>query len=139
HERLQAAGREGDRPARPPGGEARRHHPAPRRRRRAVADHRGPPRSRKEAPGAPFQARDGAPADAGRSAAARAAAAALSERRLIPRPAGAQLRRGCSVTDRTRTTTRGGPPVKLIGAGYGRTGTMSLKAALERLGYGPCF
>ena len=29
--------------------------------------------------------------------------------------------------------------MKLIGAGYGRTGTMSLKAALERLGYGPCF
>ena len=29
--------------------------------------------------------------------------------------------------------------MKLIGAGFGRTGTMSLKAALERLGYGPCF
>jgi hypothetical protein len=29
--------------------------------------------------------------------------------------------------------------VKLIGAGYGRTGTMSLKFALERLGYGPVF
>lgn len=29
--------------------------------------------------------------------------------------------------------------MKLIGAGYGRTGTMSLKAALERIGYGPCF
>jgi Sulfotransferase domain len=29
--------------------------------------------------------------------------------------------------------------MKVIGAGFGRTGTMSLKAALERLGYGPCF
>ncbi|MBV9214069.1 MAG: sulfotransferase family protein, partial [Actinobacteria bacterium] len=29
--------------------------------------------------------------------------------------------------------------MKLIGAGFGRMGTMSLKAALERIGYGPCF
>jgi sulfotransferase family protein len=29
--------------------------------------------------------------------------------------------------------------MKLIGAGFGRTGTMSLKAALEQVGYGPCF
>jgi Sulfotransferase domain len=29
--------------------------------------------------------------------------------------------------------------VKVIGAGFGRTGTMSLKAALERLGAGPSF
>ncbi|WP_037409295.1 sulfotransferase family protein [Candidatus Solirubrobacter pratensis] len=29
--------------------------------------------------------------------------------------------------------------MKVIGAGLGRTGTMSLKAALERLGAGPCF
>src|SRR5262249_27651336 len=29
--------------------------------------------------------------------------------------------------------------VKVIGVGFGRTGTMSLKAALERLGAGPCF
>jgi Sulfotransferase domain len=29
--------------------------------------------------------------------------------------------------------------VKVIGAGVGRTGTLSLKAALERLGFGPCF
>lgn len=28
--------------------------------------------------------------------------------------------------------------LEIIGAGYGRTGTYSLKAALERLGYGPC-
>jgi len=29
--------------------------------------------------------------------------------------------------------------VKVIGAGVGRTGTLSLKAALERIGFGPCF
>jgi hypothetical protein len=29
--------------------------------------------------------------------------------------------------------------LKLIGAGLGRTGTMSLKLALEHLGFGPCF
>ncbi|MEV6155647.1 sulfotransferase family protein [Nonomuraea sp. NPDC052129] len=29
--------------------------------------------------------------------------------------------------------------MKVIGAGFGRTGTRSLKAALERLGYGPCY
>jgi hypothetical protein len=29
--------------------------------------------------------------------------------------------------------------MKIIGAGVGRTGTLSLKAALEQLGYGPCF
>jgi hypothetical protein len=29
--------------------------------------------------------------------------------------------------------------MKVIGAGLGRTGTMSLKAALEQLGCGPCF
>lgn len=28
--------------------------------------------------------------------------------------------------------------LKIIGAGFGRTGTYSLKAALERLGFGPC-
>ena len=27
----------------------------------------------------------------------------------------------------------------VIGAGYGRTGTLSLKTALERLGFGPCY
>jgi hypothetical protein len=30
-------------------------------------------------------------------------------------------------------------PLKVIGAGFGRTGTMSLKAALEQLGLGPCY
>jgi Sulfotransferase domain len=29
--------------------------------------------------------------------------------------------------------------VKAIGAGFGRTGTTSLKAALERLGFDPCY
>jgi Sulfotransferase domain len=29
--------------------------------------------------------------------------------------------------------------MKVIGAGFGRTGTMSLKAALEEIGFGPCF
>jgi hypothetical protein len=29
--------------------------------------------------------------------------------------------------------------VKVIGAGFGRTGTMSLKVALEELGFGPCY
>jgi len=29
--------------------------------------------------------------------------------------------------------------VRVIGAGFGRTGTFSLKAALEQLGYGPCY
>ena len=28
--------------------------------------------------------------------------------------------------------------LSIIGAGYGRTGTMSLKLALEELGIGPC-
>ena len=27
--------------------------------------------------------------------------------------------------------------LEVIGVGYGRTGTLSLKAALERLGFGP--
>ena len=29
--------------------------------------------------------------------------------------------------------------VKVIGAGFGRTGTMSLQAALEEIGFGPCY
>ena len=29
--------------------------------------------------------------------------------------------------------------LEVIGAGFGRTGTMSLKLALEQLGYGPCY
>lgn len=30
-------------------------------------------------------------------------------------------------------------PLSIIGAGFGRTGTLSLKHALERLGYAPCY
>lgn len=29
--------------------------------------------------------------------------------------------------------------IEVIGAGFGRTGTTSLKAALEQLGFGPCY
>lgn len=29
--------------------------------------------------------------------------------------------------------------LKVIGAGFGRTGTMSLKLALEQIGLGPCY
>jgi len=29
-------------------------------------------------------------------------------------------------------------PLSVIGAGFGRTGTLSLKRALEQLGFGPC-
>ena len=29
--------------------------------------------------------------------------------------------------------------LKVVGAGFGRTGTLSLKLALERLGFGPCY
>ena len=36
-----------------------------------------------------------------------------------------------------RRTPVGG--IKVIGAGFPRTGTLSQKAALERLGFGPCF
>jgi len=36
-------------------------------------------------------------------------------------------------------TGNGQPGLKIIGAGFGRTGTMSLKAALEELGFGPCY
>ncbi len=32
-----------------------------------------------------------------------------------------------------------GKGLKVIGAGFGRTGTMSLKAALEELGFSPCY
>ena len=29
--------------------------------------------------------------------------------------------------------------LQVVGAGFGRTGTLSLKNALERLGFGPCY
>jgi hypothetical protein len=36
-------------------------------------------------------------------------------------------------------TTYEGNGLKIIGAGFGRTGTLSLKHALEELGFGPCY
>jgi hypothetical protein len=42
------------------------------------------------------------------------------------------------VADQVGTTNDGGG-LKIIGAGFGRTGTYSLKAALEMLGFGPCY
>lgn len=36
-------------------------------------------------------------------------------------------------------TTPAWSGLKVIGAGFGRTGTLSLKAALEELGFGPCY
>src|SRR5260370_31025436 len=30
-------------------------------------------------------------------------------------------------------------PLKIVGAGFGRTGTLSLKSAWEKLGFGPCY
>jgi hypothetical protein len=35
--------------------------------------------------------------------------------------------------------TRANGGLKVIGAGFGRTGTLSLKHALEELGFGPCY
>ena len=29
--------------------------------------------------------------------------------------------------------------LKVVGAGFGRTGTLSLKNALEKIGFGPCY
>src|SRR5205823_9836295 len=46
-----------------------------------------------------------------------------------------RLRKGARRTDRAERT----PRMKVIGVGVGRTGTLSLKAALERVGFGPCF
>ena len=36
-------------------------------------------------------------------------------------------------------TSNGRSELKVIGAGFGRTGTLSVKAALEELGFGPCY
>ncbi len=36
-------------------------------------------------------------------------------------------------------TQRGNDGLKIIGAGFGRTGTLSLKVALEELGFNPCY
>src|SRR5919107_4405270 len=37
-----------------------------------------------------------------------------------------------------RTADTSASTLQVIGAGFGRTGTLSLRAALERLGVGPC-
>src|SRR5689334_16944208 len=37
------------------------------------------------------------------------------------------------------TVTGKATGLKVIGAGFGRTGTASLKVALEELGFGPCY
>ncbi len=42
------------------------------------------------------------------------------------------------MTDTLETTDRA-QGLQVIGAGFGRTGTRSLKEALEELGYGPCY
>jgi hypothetical protein len=39
----------------------------------------------------------------------------------------------------TTHSPKGSFGVKVIGAGFGRTGTASIKAALETLGFGPCY
>lgn len=41
--------------------------------------------------------------------------------------------------DQPETTTPGNTGLKIIGAGFGRTGTLSLKVALNELGFGPCY
>lgn len=51
---------------------------------------------------------------------------------------------GHASVGRTRVTGTSGkhgepsPTIRVIGAGFGRTGTLSLRQALVRLGYGPC-
>src|SRR5690606_30029691 len=41
--------------------------------------------------------------------------------------------------DLTGRPEDGGMTLKVIGAGLGRTGTLSLKLALEHIGFGPCY
>lgn len=50
-------------------------------------------------------------------------------------------RRGQADTETPEVSPAGHAPpgLRVIGAGFGRTGTMSLKVALERLGFGPCY
>ena len=43
------------------------------------------------------------------------------------------------IEDQTRQGEKEEVDVKVIGAGVGRTGTMSIKTALEELGFGPCY
>src|SRR3954465_4695838 len=41
--------------------------------------------------------------------------------------------------DRRHVSRQGRSPMRVIGAGFGRTGTLSLKRALEDLGFGPTY
>lgn len=43
------------------------------------------------------------------------------------------------LTPDTTIPAQGTSSLKIIGAGFGRTGTLSLKVALEELGFGPCY
>jgi Sulfotransferase domain len=43
------------------------------------------------------------------------------------------------LTDQPGATHQKWSGLKIIGAGYGRTGTLSLKNALEELGFRPCY
>ena len=56
-------------------------------------------------------------------------------------PSGTSSRKYVSMAGRRWALTSSGREdcMKVIGVGVGRTGTLSLKAALERLGFGPCF
>jgi hypothetical protein len=49
---------------------------------------------------------------------------------MVPRKTASETRRRKGRTDMS---------LKVIGTGLGRTGTLSLKAALEQLGFGPCY
>jgi len=53
----------------------------------------------------------------------------------------ARIAAGVAVSRNRRRVrgVRGGQVLEVIGAGFGRTGTLSLKAALEELGFGPCY
>src|SRR6516162_9169015 len=42
-------------------------------------------------------------------------------------------------SDRIRLLESMAMPLKVIGAGFGRTGTLSLKVALEELGFAKCY
>ncbi|KIJ28775.1 hypothetical protein M422DRAFT_269900 [Sphaerobolus stellatus SS14] len=44
-----------------------------------------------------------------------------------------------ATTDSDTASRLNAAPIKIVGLGLGRTGTMSLWAALERLGFGPCY
>ena len=45
----------------------------------------------------------------------------------------------CNELVRTATMSHNDSELQIIGAGFGRTGTLSLKVALETLGFDPCY